>query len=542
MFDDRNPQDENTFVVSLKRLVWLLALIILIPLSVMVLQGISQLFRISQQASTQLNALNSISLRKADEGMLTWLPDNPDSPRKMSDFEREQLSHDYLLAYEELNYALLSEDISGLESHFQEGALADVLNLLQAKGFESRRSQEKSQFITWDHQLELYFYSPDGITLALRDSYHYAQAFVLEADILHMRFAKRSMDVLLNLNDGNWRIHHWRILQEESLPTPDRKPLRLDNIYGINYIARSAPFNDLWPKFNPAEVEEDFARIQGLGLNTVRFFIPFPAPEGLFEHLPNFLALAERYELRLIPTLFDTYTCYCLEDMPKAMAYLDRLLPYLNHPSVLIVDVKNEADSDFSYRGKNRVRTFLTYILRYVRSYSDKPAFVGLINLDEKLIAESDAISLHHYDYAKNLPKRIAEAKSYQKPILLEEFGFHTQIDKWPDPHTRRDQAIYYQDIFAITSTSGLGWLVWTLYDLPEGSMPGGREVERHLGILDSEARAKEVIQVLRGHIVEASWLERTRKYLWLSRPILLSLIFLLMLGLALSFFSKHRK
>jgi hypothetical protein len=211
--------------------------------------------------------------------------------------------------------------------------------------------------------------------------------------------------------------------------------------------------------------------------------------------------------LNLIPTLLDGYTRYRLEDLPKILSYLDSLGTLLNHPQVLLVDVKNEADLDFEQAGINRARAFLGYILSVTRDTFQKPVMVGLTDIDPVLSSNSDVLSVHHFDSAANLAARLKQAQTFSKPVLLASFGFHSWPLKFPDVHTQAEQAWYYQNILEQSRASNTGWLAWTLYDLPKGAA-------KHLGILESDGVPKAVVQVLNGQPIAApTSLHRLFKY-----------------------------
>ena len=458
------------------------------------LQATSNLYSYLERERVLSSALNLTSAPRDLETRLTWLPDDP-LPRRVEPLTRERVRSDYLQAFDELNYSLLTGDSGGLGSYFQSGALDDAR-------FTTSGSL-RSKFIDWDHRIKLHFYAPDGGTVAFTDSYRYAQAAVLDADLSDVRLGERDLSVIMTLDDGAWRIHHWRVNEDkpQSFARPTFPMLAADitAMKGINYTPRSAPFDAFWPAYNPAEVDADFARIKQLGLNTVRFFIPYPAPDGLEANLPNLLAAAQRHNLKLIPTLLDGYTAYALEEIPSVILYLDKLNAALTHESVFLIDLKNEADSDFASAGQTRTTTFLGYLSGYLRAETGRPLTVGLISPSEQLVGTLDVLSLHHYADAEALEPRLIEAAQYDQPILLGEFGFHSWAFKLPDPHSKKEQAAYYADILRRTEAAGAGWLAWTLYDLPTGDMPGERKVERHLGIFEADGSPKPVIDVLQG-------------------------------------------
>lgn len=485
-------------ISQIKRAIWFVLIPITIVGGIVILQYISNLYSYFQQARVIESALHVTESQRIDAGYLNWLPEDP-GPRELELLTKETIAKHYLLAFEELTYSLLTNDSTGLKSYFHAGALDDVLLVTS--------TPIRSQFVDWDHKIKANFYAPDGASIAFTDTYQYAQGTLQENDLLDIRIAQRKIDTVMMLDDGNWRIHHWKVIEDQVINYPEINfvglPEAFSTIRGINYIARSAPFNLLWSEFDPAEIDEDFETIFQLGFNTLRFFIAYPPPIEVKENLPILLDTAEKYQLKVIPTLLDTYTRYRLEDLPSVQNYLEDLSTQLTHPAVLAIDVKNEADSDFETAGHNKSRTFLSYVLAFTRHLTNKPVLVGLIKADEFIAQHADAISLHHYGPAEDLLARIQEAKLLKRPILLEEFGFHSWLFKYPDPHSEAEQAWYYQQVLTTTQNNGVGWMAWTLYDLPHGAMPGGREVERHLGILNSEGHPKPVVEVIKGTTVE---------------------------------------
>lgn len=477
-----------------KRALWWLALPLGIILVVGGLQFTSGVYSYLERERVLSSALNITSEPRDVEKRLSWLADDP-LPRRVEPLTRERIRRDYLFAFDELSYSLLTGNGGGLGSYFQSGALTDASLAVS--------SELRSKFIDWDHRLKLHFYAPDGGTVAFTDTYKYAQGTLLGTDIDDVRLGTRELSVIMTLDDGAWRIHHWRVNEdaEQTFERPLFPNLAADieALRGINYISRSAPFDAFWNGYNPAEVDADFARISQLGLNTVRFFIPYPAPAGLADNLPKLLATAERHQLKLIPTLLDGYTAYALEDLPDVLLYLQTLEEALEHKQVFLIDLKNEADSDFASAGETRTTTFLGYLTNYLRDATEKPLTVGLISPSDALMSAVDVVSVHHYGDPEALVPRLAEAADYGKPVLLEEFGFHSWAFKLPDPHSQSEQARYYFDVVNSAEAVGAGWLAWTLYDLPTGEMPGERRVERHLGIFEADGQPKPVIAVLQG-------------------------------------------
>lgn len=252
-----------------------------------------------------------------------------------------------------------------------------------------------------------------------------------------------------------------------------------------------------------------------LGLSTLRVFVPYPPSPGYRQRLEDFLNLAQAQQMKVIVTLLDSYTHYRFEDFPNVFAHLEELAPLLRHPAVWLIDIKNEPDRDYARAGERLVVEFLRAWSRAVRYYSSKPITVGFIEPHPDLVPEIEVLSFHHYGTPAELLRRIEGLAKYQKPLLLEEFGFHTQRNKLPDPHTELEQAHYYERVLQIARRHNLGWLAWTLYDFDRGTMPGGRAVEKHLGLLRADSTPKPVVQVLAGQPAPPlGWAERLGKWL----------------------------
>jgi hypothetical protein len=469
------------------------------------------LFPIWQHTSARDAALRLVETAPTGPEWLQWLPVDATSPRTLEQSRRDEIGFHYLLAQRELEYARVSEDASGLRTYFQAGALRDALEA---------SSQPRARIVTWDHRLRLHFYAPDGATVSFTDTHWSVQA--LEAGqqtpptFEDVRFSRRSVDVVMQLDDGNWRVYHWRVTRDRTLERDRTFPnlgATLAEVRGVNFVGRSHPFDDFWPNFDAAEVRSSFALAAQLKLNTVRIFIPQPVPVEAIKHLPELLEIARTSKLRVIVTLLDTYTAYRLEELPQVWRGISRLLPAFKHPSILAIDVKNEAERDVKRAGWPQIRAMLGFVATWLRSETSKPVTAGLSDADAELSKMLDFVTVHHYGTVQALETRLTNAQTSRKPVLLEEFGFHTWRGKLPDPHTESEQAEHYANILEITRRERIGFLAWTLHDFPQGSMPGARGVERHLGIARADGSLKPVAFVLLGEpLPPREWWDRFLK------------------------------
>ena len=478
-----------------------------------------------QQASAKDVALRLVETAPTGPEWLNWQTDDPTLPRQLEQSRRDEIALQYLLAQRELQFARLGGDVSGLRTYFQEGALRDALDAAR---------QPRARVVGWDHRLKLRFYAPDGATVSFTDTYWTVQALepVVKSppQFEDMRFSRRTLDVVMQLDDGNWRIHHWRVTEETALKRdrtfPNLEP-ELTAVRGVNYVGRTHPFEDFWPTFNVSEVRSSFALAAQLNLNTVRIFVTQPVLPETVKHLPELLEIARAAKLRVIVTLLDGYTDYKLEDLPQIWRGIAQLLPALRHPNVLAIDVKNEAERDVKRAGWDQVRATLGFLATRLRSETGKPTTAGLTDPDPALSSNLDFVTLHHYGSPERLEARIQSARTTGKPVLLEEFGFHTWRAKLPDPHTELEQASYYTRTLEFTKRERIGFLAWTLHDFADGTMPGSRQVERHLGIARADGSLKPVAFVLQGEAVPVSdWWDKLGKLEAYLRLILPAVVF----------------
>ena len=497
-------------------------------------------YPIWQHMSARDAALRLIETAPTGPEWLNWQPDDANLPRALERSRRDEIGFDYLLAQRELEYARAGEDPSGLRTYFQDGALRDALDAAD---------QARARVIGWDHRLQLHFYAPDGATVSFTDTYWTAQA--LEAgtqtppQFEDVRFSRRSLDVVMQLDDGNWRIHHWRVTDETALKRdrtfPNLAP-ELAAVRGVNYVGRTHPFDDFWPTFNASEVRSSFSLAAQLNLNTVRIFVTQPVLPETLKRLPELLEMARSKNLRVIVTLLDGYTDYKLEDLPQIWHGIAQLLPALRHPNVLAIDVKNEAERDVKRAGWDQIRAVLGFLATRLRSETGKPTTAGLTDPDAALTSNLDFVTVHQFGSLEQLETRIKTAKQTRKPVLLEEFNFHTMPSKLPDPHTELEQANYYARTLELTKRERIGFLAWTLHDFADGTMPGSREVERHLGIARADGSLKPVAFVLKGEVVPASdWWDKLRKLEAYLRLILPAVLFGLVITLGFVLRSSAR-
>jgi hypothetical protein len=460
----------------------------------------SGVWRWAESAARENAALERVERTKKNFGQWIWNGIEQPKPRLLEASRRDEIASHYQQALQELGYASQSGDFSGLKTYFEAGALED------AKLLSSGQQQS-----TWAHRLQLNFYAPDGATVGFTD-----QSWVGFIWQEHFAVRRQIMDVVMRLSDGNWRVLHWRVIQRE-IPQLERtsriSAQALVAVRGVNYVGRLFAFGDFWQNFDPQETRSSFRLAKTLGLDHIRFFIPYPTPEAVYRHLPVLLKIATTENMKVFPTLLDSYTQYRLEDMSAIHASIERLLPHLRHSAVFAIDVKNEAERDAPKATWRNVRGVLGYLAYWLAQTTKKPITAGLSDPDPILTKALDFVTVHHYGTVAQLQSRLQKAAQFGKPVLLQEFGFHTQIDAFPDPHTEAEQAQYILQTLELLEQMQVGFLIWNLHDFSSGQVPGNRTVERHLGLVRTDNSLKLAALALLGQPFDPpTWLDRLSK------------------------------
>jgi hypothetical protein len=502
------------------------------------------------------SALNLIPALPADiDERLYWMADHPNvqearqmelPTRQMELPTRQAISDAYLRAWAQLGIAYELDQPYGLKTYFSGQALEQVSRTLTetvAAGWQINRTNLR-------HELELYFYSDDGSIVAFTDHNSRLVQHIRRADsgLSQLIESADVWQVLMLLQDGNWRIIHLRRTGEAenaSLPlaaardpsTPfvraTGKELRRGDerfvIAGVNYYPQEAAWAEFWPNYSPAVTAHDLALAHQLGLNTLRTFVPFVDPKGLsgpaltgayggdvtldqiLAGLHDFLDQAADADVKVIVTLFDHRTDHHPANWPADDRYLAALIPpFADHPALLAWDLKNEADTDAGFNTEERVDAWLLHVGREVRRHDPNHLLtVGWFSADyaarSPVSSQLDFVSFHYFGTAPDLPgawQALADALP-DKPILLGEFGMSTWNSLWPDGHTEGEQAAYYAGILAGERRfRSAGYLAWTLHEytnvtLPQYRLPWISAKQARLGVVRLDGTFKPAALLL---------------------------------------------
>lgn len=281
-------------------------------------------------------------------------------------------------------------------------------------------------------------------------------------------------------------------------------------LHGINYYPQNTPWESFWPQFQPETITQDLIRIQKLGFNTVRIFVPFEQFGGMQvkpemkQKLLRFLNLAHQHDLKVVVTLFDFFVDYA--NLAATQGHLEDLLKGLEtHPALLAWDLKNEGDADYKY-GKDKVVSWLQFAAEQVRRLAPGQLVTAGWQ-DAAHISDIspflDYVTFHFYGPENALEPQIEALKKHtSKPIVLGEYGFHTWSQALPDAHIPEHQYNYFNAVLAATTAQDLaGSMVWNLYDYAPKTfgvqMLSTESFQHHMGVLDTRQRPKSGLKAL---------------------------------------------
>ncbi|MTB52183.1 cellulase family glycosylhydrolase [Lewinella sp. W8] len=460
----------------------------------------------------------------------TWVDTVPENgePRP-GNYVLREIKEEYLRAWSALNLATVQRDSALLKDHFAEN-LWPSLNLMLAAEEDYTVEQ-----VDLNHALDLHTIAFDKQTVALKDVGVKVVREVRDSEtqsLLHRAQDTADYEVVMTLDDGRWRIRHWRknvasapMAQQDSLTGPvtlDGQSFYLNGNrfepQGINYYAQDAAWFEFWEAYDPGTVREDLAIIRGLGFNVVRIFVQYELFGGA-EVLPGELAklrdlldAAEDQGVMVMVTLFDFLPEYRLLHYGAHERHLRSIILELrDHPALFAWDLKNEPDLDFERQGRRNVINWLDYMLGRVRHYDGgHPVTIGWSTAGEAdlLSAGVDFPSFHYYEAIDDLPAVLENVKEKVpgRPIMVSEFGMSTYNPFWfPYGHSREDQAVYYRrGLEVMQQTPGVSFACWTLYDfprLPDGVFSGPfwrKRIQQRFGLLEDRQHEKPAAQVVR--------------------------------------------
>lgn len=302
-------------------------------------------------------------------------------------------------------------------------------------------------------------------------------------------------------------------------------------IQGFNYYPRLHP----WRTFNigewdPSGTQRELELGVSLGANTVRIFIDYEfsldnrkaqqpkgsyfAPiEGYIANVREFLDIADRLDLKVIITLFDSmdWLVYQPQNAWIAEEYLKELVPvFVDDPRIFAWDLQNEPDRPIVLQGASIVIPFFKRISALIRKIDPKHLqTIGWIDRARgryfaDLDGDLDFWCFHFYDNTSRLNDLVRFYKGMtKKPVLLEEYGLATGGPGADGQHTEEDQASHYRVVLSTLEANRMcGSVFWILNDFPvglAGNPPSPFDSpENHFGIFRLDYSEKPAGAVIR--------------------------------------------
>ena len=251
-------------------------------------------------------------------------------------------------------------------------------------------------------------------------------------------------------------------------------------LVGSNYVPRSAVNQlEMWQEetFDPAEIEQELAWAEDLGMNTMRVFLHDLLWQqdsiGLLRRVDQFLVIAARHGIRPMFVLFDSVWdpmpqlgaqppptpgvhnsgwvqspgASALADSaqyPRLAAYVRGVVrAHASDPRVLAWDLWNEPDNlNRDSYGKEEpedkialVTLLLPRVFAWARSVhptqpltsgvwalEDSPDGSNLSEIKRIQLAESDIVTFHNYGGPQSFRRQVAWLKAYGRPVLCTEY------------------------------------------------------------------------------------------------------------------------
>lgn len=320
---------------------------------------------------------------------------------------------------------------------------------------------------------------------------------------------------------NGWRQKTSEVLESTALDFKDRTSKFVgkfaSNFVGINYYPASASWKEFWTEFPVEEIKTDLETLSDMNVNSVRIFLNHDyfgggdTQEEANTKLRVFLDLCAAKNIQVLVTLFDLRPDYTLSNMSADVDHIDQVLTSVSdHPNILGIDIKNQADLDFPTWGKGVVEGWLTVMARHIQiQYPDVPITVGWSNPDSALSLKDvvDFVTYHEYGDVEGLSDRLDAIKTHagDKPVMITELG-STIWNPFRSTLTAEIKQASRLESQLQQSIAAEGVFVWTLNDFDHvgsdvvGRRPWRKAQQRHFGLLRADGSARPSKNVLQAH------------------------------------------
>ncbi|MHB8469091.1 MAG: cellulase family glycosylhydrolase [Gaiellaceae bacterium] len=284
----------------------------------------------------------------------------------------------------------------------------------------------------------------------------------------------------------------------------------------VNYFPARNGWTYMWQRWQPAQIDRDFARISALAANAVRVVVEpdtfgYPAPSPLYvRRLAIVVGLAAAHGLHVELTLFDWWRRY--GELPQSEQWARSLLaPYAGDDRIAAIELRNELDPNDA-TAVSWARAMLPF-LRAVAGGIPVTISVGanggsaaLGELKQELgTSLPDFWSFHYYGLPELALGAFAAAAAVvaPQPLFVGETGY-TNADSDPSVRSEADredaQLHYFRTVGAAARMLGLPPVApWILYDLAPSASPVRLAAqEYHFGLYRTDGVPKPVVGAIR--------------------------------------------
>ena len=260
----------------------------------------------------------------------------------------------------------------------------------------------------------------------------------------------------------------------------------------VNYYPAANGWSYMWTRFDPTQIDADFARLHTLGANTVRIIVQpdvvgYPTVDPVMaSRLRTVGQLAGKHGLHVHLTLFDWWSRYT--DIAGSKQWVSSLLaPYKGNTLLSIVEVHNELDAT-----NTAAVAWAKQIIPYVRSVVPQvmvtvscsgitPAQFSVFVTNLKS-AKPSFWDYHYYGTGYWIHSVLQQIKTIAgtTPLIIGETGQTTiGTDGVETAALDQSQADYYQAAFAATKALNLPDVApWILFDFAPGAIPPGQTAD----------------------------------------------------------------
>ncbi len=267
----------------------------------------------------------------------------------------------------------------------------------------------------------------------------------------------------------------------------------LTTIKEMNYYPENDAWTNMWTRFHPTEIDHDFAKIHGLGFNTVRIILQvqtgvfdYPAPTSAERNkLSQVVTLAAQHQLKVHLTLFDGWDHY--GDIAGSKQWADAIVrPYAADPRVSIIELQNEMDLNAT-DSLPWAQTMIPYLQRIdggIPVTISESGFGRIRRLVKALrSAPPDFYDFHLYEFDGQMYNTLQQVKAmlHRALFLIGETGYST-YPRSPEGFSdtahniiaqEAQQEYYYRMLFYATEGLGLPFPApWIISDFSSVAFP----------------------------------------------------------------------